>query len=65
MAARVVGIRQEGVNPCRLVPSMWDEVLHDVTLHELHDVTGEVQQARLIVAVQRRANCELPCWTRI
>ena len=22
MAARVVGIRQEGVNPCRMVPSM-------------------------------------------
>ena len=31
---------------------------------QLHDVTGEVQQARLIVAVQRFANCELPCWTR-
>ena len=26
MAARVVGIRQEGVNPCRMVPSMKDEV---------------------------------------
>ena len=26
MAARVVGIRQEGVNPCRMVPSMRDEV---------------------------------------
>ena len=26
MAARVVGIRQEGVNPCRMVPSMSDEV---------------------------------------
>ena len=25
MAARVVGIRQEGVNPCRMVPSMRDE----------------------------------------
>ena len=24
MAARVVGIRQEGVNPCRMVPSMRD-----------------------------------------
>ena len=31
----------------------------------LHDVTGKVQQARLIVAVQRCAMCELPCWTRI
>ena len=26
MAARVVGIRQEGVNPCRMVPSIRDEV---------------------------------------
>ena len=26
MAARVVGIRQEGVNPCLMVPSMRDEV---------------------------------------
>ena len=41
MAARVVGIRQEGVNPCRMVPSMRDEV------HvQLHDVTGKVQGAR-------------------
>ena len=41
MAARVVGIRQEGVNPCRMVPSMRDEV------HvQLHDVTGKVQSAR-------------------
>ena len=56
----VCGVRQEGEIPCRMVPSMWDEV------HvQLHDVTGEVQQARLIVAVQRCANCELPCWTRI
>ena len=35
------GIRQEGVNPCRMVPSMWDEV------HvQLHDITGKVQSAR-------------------
>ena len=41
MAARVVGIRQEGVNPCRMVPSMRDEV------HvQLHDVTGKVQSVR-------------------
>ena len=41
MAARVVGIRQEGVNPCRMVPSIRDEV------HvQLHDVTGKVQSAR-------------------
>ena len=26
MAARVVGVRQEGLNPCRMVPSMRDEV---------------------------------------
>ena len=53
LPARVVGVRQEGVIPCRMVPSMWDEV------HvQLRDVTGEVQQARLIVAVQRCANCE-------
>ena len=49
MAARVVGIRQEGVNPCRMVPSIRDEV------HvQLHDVTGKVQRARLIIAVQKR-----------
>ena len=35
MAARVVRVRQEGVIPCRMVPSMWDEV-HG----QLHDVTG-------------------------
>ena len=59
LPARVVGVRQEGVIPCRMVPSVWDEV------HvQLRDVTGKVQQARLIVAVQRCANCELPCWTR-
>ena len=60
LPARVVGIRQEGVKPCRMVPSMWDEV------HvQLHDVTGKVQHARLIVAVQRCAMCELPRWMRI
>ena len=54
------GIRQEGVNPCRMGPSMWDEV------HvQLHDVTGKVQHARLMVAVKRFAMCELPRWTRI
>ena len=46
MAARVVGIRQEGLNPCRMVPSMRDEVRV-----QLHDVTGKVQRARLIIAV--------------
>ena len=29
---------------------------------QLHDVTGEVQRARLIISAQVR---ELPCWTRI
>ena len=60
LPARVVGVRQEGVIPCRMVLSMWDEV------HvQLHDVTGKVQHARLIVAVQRCAMCELPRWTHI
>ena len=60
LPARVVRIRQEGVKPCRMVPSIKGEV------HvQLRDVTGKVQQARLIVAVQRCANCELPCWTRM
>ena len=49
LPARVVRIRQEGVIPCRMVPSMWDEV------HvQLHDVTGKVQHARPIIAAQRR-----------
>ena len=42
MAARVVGIRQEGLKPCRMVPSKRDEVRE-----QLHDVTGKVQSARL------------------
>ena len=59
LPARVVGVRQEGVIPCQMVPSMWDEV------HvQLPDVTGKVQHARLIVAVQRGARYELPCWMR-
>ena len=49
MAARVVGIRQEGVNPCRMVPSMKGR-----GTRQLHDVTGKVQQARLIIAAQVR-----------
>ena len=49
MAARVVGIRKEGVIPCRMVPSMRDEVQV-----QLHDVTGKVQRARLIIAAQKR-----------
>ena len=48
MAARVVGIRQEEVNPCRVVPSMRDETV------QLHDVTDKVQRAQLRIAVQKR-----------
>ena len=59
MAARVVGVRQEGVNPCRMVPSIRDEV------HvQLHDVTGKVQRVRLRIAVQRCTMGELPRWMR-
>ena len=43
------GVRQEGVNPCRMMPSIRGEV------HvQLHDVTGKVQHARLIIAAQVR-----------
>ena len=49
MAARAVGIWQEGVNPCRMVPSMKGR-----GTVQLHDVTGKVQRARLIIAVQKR-----------
>ena len=48
------GVRQEGVIPCRMVPSMWDEV------HvQLHDVTGKVQQVRLCLPCKdaRGASC--------
>ena len=47
MAARVVGIRQEGVKPCRKVPSMKGR-----GTVQLHDVTGKVQSARPCIAVQ-------------
>ena len=58
MAARVFGIRQEGVIPCRMVPSMKGR-----GTRQLHDVTGKVQLARLIVAVQsaRCASCRAGC----
>ena len=42
------GIRQERLNPCRMVPSMRDETV------QLHDVTGKVQSARLRIAAQMR-----------
>ena len=49
LPARVVGVWQEGVIPCRMVPSTWDEV------HvQLHDVTGKIQHARPIISAQRR-----------
>ena len=54
MAARVDGIRQEGLKPCRMVPSTRDEV------HvQLHDVTGKVQSARAAScrASARAASC--------
>ena len=47
MAARVVGIRQEGVNPCRMVPSMRDEV------------HGSCMTSRARSEVR---DCELPRW---
>ena len=46
MAARVVGIRQEGLNPCLMVPSMKGR-----GTVQLHDVTGKVQSARPCIAV--------------
>ena len=49
MAARVVGIRQEGVNPCRMVPSMKGR-----GTVQLHEVMGKVQRARLRIAAQKR-----------
>ena len=49
MAARVVRVRQEGVIPCRMVPSMKGR-----GTRQLHDVTGKVQHARPIIAAQVR-----------
>ena len=49
MAARVVGIRQEGVNPCRMVPSMRDKV------------HGSCMTSRARSTVRDR---ELPCEVR-
>ena len=56
MAARVVGIRQEGVKPCRMVPSIRDEV------------HGSCMTSRARSSVRgcelpcRSARCELPRW---
>ena len=54
LAARVFGIRQEGVKPCRMVPSMKGR-----GTRQLHDVTGKVQHVRLRIAMQsaRCASC--------
>ena len=57
MAARVVGIQQEGVNPCRMVPSREGR-----GTRQLHDITGKVQRVRPGIAVRRSAMCELPRW---
>ncbi len=48
MAARVVGIRQEGLKPCRMVPSKREEV----------------REARTAAMTSREksAGCELPRW---
>ena len=53
-ACTCVRVRQEGVIPCRMVPSMWDEV------HvQLRDVTGRVQHVRLCLPCKdaRGASC--------
>ena len=42
------GIRQEGLNPCRMVPSMKGR-----GTRQLHDVTGKVQRAWLRIAAQK------------
>ena len=56
MAARVVGIRQEGVKPCRMVPSMRDEVHGSCMMSRAR---SNVRGCKL----QRRcAMCELPRW---
>ena len=43
------GNRQEGLNPCRMVPSMKGR-----GTVQLHDVTGKVRSARLQIAAQMR-----------
>ena len=49
MAARVVGVRQEGIK------SLPDGAVHEGRgTRQLHDVTGKVQRARLIIAAQKR-----------
>ena len=56
MAARVVGVRQEGVKPCRMVPSMRDEVHGScMTSRARSKVHGRALPCR-------SARCELPRW---
>ena len=56
MAARVVGIWQEGVNPCRMVPSMRDEVHGScMTSRARSKVHGRALPCRC-------TRCELPRW---
>ena len=60
MAARVVW------NPAGGSKSLPDGAVHEGRgTRQLHDVTGKVQRARLRIAVQRCAMCELPRWVRI
>ena len=55
MAPCVVGVRQEGVKPCRMGPSMKGRG----TL-QLHDVTGKVQHVRLCLPC-KGARCASSC----
>ena len=54
---------------CGWSPAGGSNSLPEGSVHEgrgalqLHDVRGKVQHARLIVAVQRCAMCELPRWS--
>ena len=77
MAARVVEIRQEGVNPCRVVPSMRDEARaaamtsrarSNVCGRELPCEVREVRVAALVLReIKKKTNIELenkgkPCF---
>ena len=56
MAVRVVGIRQEGVKPCWMVPSIRDEVQCScMTSRARSNVRGCALPCR-------SATCELPRW---
>ena len=53
-----------GWNPAGGSKALPDGSVHEGTRYtrQLHDVTGKVQHARLIVAVQKCAMCELLRW---